>query len=296
MRQFVTAGTAIDANPVLLLNSSSLVDPALPARQFVVAWARESRLVDYLSRIPRLIQTASPVAAVRTALDAVGWWRRDWHGYRHATMVLATTSRFRDELARAGVSVTKVHPCVRVPATPAPFPPAAPVRLLSAAYQLGEPRKRMAWMLDALAGFSARGRAVQLTLVGTPTPDIERRAARVPIDVTFTGRLPREAFLAEIDAHHAFLFASALDDWGYVAAEAMSRGRAVVVPDAPPFDEMGAAGAIRFADRADAFVSAVDQVIDTAEVVGHAAHRQAMQAFSHEAFASAIRTIADHRG
>jgi glycosyltransferase involved in cell wall biosynthesis len=146
-------------------------------------------------------------------------------------------------------------------------------------------------MLDALAGFEPRGREVQLTLVGEATPDIERRAARSRIDVRFTGLLPRSAFVAELDAHHAFIFASALDDWGYVVAEAMSRGRAVVAPDAHPFDEMVAAGGVRFADRPESFLAAVDRVIDSAVDLGVAAHRQAQKAFSHEAFAATVRAI-----
>ena len=293
MRPFVTAGQAATANPVLLLNHSGLVDPALPARQFVAAWARETRLRDYLSRIPLHVRTGSPLAFVRVVLDAVGWWRRDWHGYRHATKVLATTERFRAELTGAGVPAVTVHPCLGVCTSPPLLPPRPPVRLLSAALNLGEPRKRVAWMLDALRDFQARGRDVRLTLVGAPTPDIERRAERAGIDVTFTGPLRRDAFLAQVDAHHALIFASTLDDWGYVVAEAMSRGRAVVVPDEPPFDEMGAHGAVRFADHPEAFVAAIDEVIDHVETLGRAAHRQASRAFSHETFAAAVQEMAD---
>lgn len=292
MGAFVAAERSASENPTLLLNHSGLVDPTLPACQFVAAWARESRLMDYLMRIPRHVASANPVAVVRVAFDAIGWWRRDWQGYRNATMVLATTRCFRDELARVGVRVMTVPPCVRVPAHPVPQPSPSPVRMISAALQLDEPRKRVAWMLDALRDFQTRGRALELTLVGSASPGIERRAAHAAIDVRFTGPLSRPAFLAELEAHHIFLFASALDDWGYVVAEAMSRGRAVVVPDTPPFDEMVADGGIRFGNSPGSFRDSLDRAIDTAEALGHAAHRQARQQFSHDAFALAVRSIA----
>ncbi len=295
MRSFVALDRTADENPILLLNHTGLVDPDLPARQYVAAWARETRLIDYLSRARRNIRLHRPVATARLMLDTVGWWRRDWHGYRHATTVLATTNRFRDELTRASVRAVTIHPCVGVPAAPPALPPRPPVRLLSAALDLGDPRKRLAWMLDALREFPMRGRDVRLTLVGRPTADIERRAADSCVPVTFTGPLPRQTLLAEVAAHHAFLFASALDDWGYVVAEAMSLGRAVVVPDAPPFDEMGARGAVRFADDPAAFRRAVDGAIEDVSTLGRSAHEQAQQAFSHAAFAAAVRKLADRR-
>lgn len=275
---------------VLLLNATEFYDEGLPSRQYVVAWARGARLMEYLRRY-RAESHASARVAARSLLSTIGWWRRDWYAYEHADGVLAVSSPLNDELRSGGVKASLLHPCTHGAGAAPSRVASSPVRLITSAVSLADPRKRVCWMLDALHQWGRAG--VTLTLVGAFDEEIRAAAERTGIPVTLTGPLLRNAALDLIHEHDLFLFASALDDWGYVVTEAMAQGLAVVAPDASPFDEiLGATGA-RFAPGdAASFRSAIERILTDVAGARLTCWNRARTAFSRPTFVSNLRAIA----
>ena len=221
------------------LNNSQWQHPAVDVPQYVVAWAYPCHLPGYLSKVGTLSGWRSAKAVVSMVLQAVGCWRKDWRAYRHAAGVMAVTDRLAGQLtARRVRNVQVVHPGTALPSaeTVPPAPSAAHISLLIAALDLEEPRKRVEWMVRALAGLPPE--RFHLTLAGGASDAFQTRARKALPGVTFTGVLPREETLAVMRRHDVFLMGSCLDDWGYVLIEAMANGLVPVAADQTPFDEI----------------------------------------------------------
>jgi hypothetical protein len=223
-----------------ILNQSSLVDRGVSCPQIVTAWSYPVSLASYLRKTPLLVPDKSARAFAHAALTLAGWWRRDWRGYRAADRVLPVTETLLGSLRRRSVTCDLAYPGTSV--GPMPGPAGKGIRMLMAAVQLNEPRKRIVWMLEALKGITLPQGTI-LQLAGEPDQPVRQAAAALGFPVKFLGRLPRHQLQRIMQQAHIFCFGSLLDDWGYVLVEAMANGLIPVAPAISPFDEiMGGVG------------------------------------------------------
>src|ERR1035438_6933904 len=111
------------------------------------------------------------------------------------------------------------------------------IRLLMAAVELGEPRKRIVWMLQAMKKMNPPPGTV-LQLAGDADDSVRRAAAQVRFPVEFLGHLKREKLQQVMRQAHIFCLGSLLDDWGYLLVEAMANGLTPVAPAVSPFNEI----------------------------------------------------------
>lgn len=279
---------------IVLLNSTEFYDPDVLVPQLVTAWARGILLRQYIARMKFHLHGVSH-HSLRVILGTLGWWRKDWRSFHRADVVLAVTTPLAQELRGHGVRVELMHPCTHASSVaPAVRPPGNPVRLLTAAVSLGEPRKRVLWMLDALRDWA--GTNCTLTLVGTPNEQLLAAARALSIPVEFTGSLSRDDVVRTMLAHDLFLFASILDDWGYVVTEAMAQGLAVIAPAIAPFDEiLGETGALYAPDDPAALRHALDQLTPHVATARHKSWLRARSTFSRSAFVGRLRSVvAEH--
>ncbi len=291
VRELSAAGVPVTA---ILLNATEFFDPSLPCPQLVTAWARGVTLREYLARLGVQLRGVSR-HSLRAFLGTLGWWRKDWYAFRRAGVVLAVSTPLQDELQSHGVRAELLHPCTHSASLP-PLPRGAgqPVRLLSAAVSLDEPRKRIEWMLESLRKW--HGTNCTLTLIGAPSARVRAVAGALDMPVEFTGALSRDAVVERMREHDVFLFASVLDDWGYVITEAMSQGMAVVAPNLSPFDEiLGDTGALYGAHDASAFRAAVDRVLVDTEGARQRSWDRARRQFSRELFAARLFAVVAER-
>jgi glycosyltransferase involved in cell wall biosynthesis len=135
-----------------------------------------------------------------------------------------------------------------------------PVRLMAAALNLDDPRKGIRLILRALKRITARN--VTLTLVGQASERLRERAKRLPFEVSFTGALSRSAVTDLMTRHDIFLFASRLDDWGYVLVEALAAGLWVIAPNQSPFDDIvGEAGDLFTPGPVQSLVACIERAV-----------------------------------
>lgn len=282
-----TTGEPVHA---ILLNSTEFFDPGIDRPQLVTAWARGVGLESYLQRLRTHLHGMS-LHSVRMTLDAVGWWRRDWHAFRHADLVLAVSDALAHELRERGIRAATLHPCIGVRAcVPSPRQIGTPARLLIVAESLDLPRKRVAWMLAALRAIDPA--AATLTLVGSASERIRDAVRETGLSARVIDRVPRDDVQRLMREHHVFLFGSILDDWGYVLAEAMGCGMAVVAPAESPFDEIvGDAGLLYRADSSEAFRAAVTEAMDSVPQLQPRACARSRERFSREAFMRRLATL-----
>jgi len=172
-----------------------------------------------------------------------------------------------------------------------------PVKLITVALELTDPRKRVQWLLEALR--SVPDPQFTLTLVGNAPAEFKQWAHAANFPVTFTGQRSRAEVQTLMKEHDLFLFGSQLDDWGYVLIEAMGQGLAIIAPDLTPFDEI--VGKEEEPDRAGWLYDPTDPTDlarrvttwkpgDTTERRKSAYHR-AQSRFSRAAFARALLDI-----
>jgi glycosyltransferase involved in cell wall biosynthesis len=219
-----------------LLNQTTMIDDRISTSQYVVAWAYPVSLRGYLAKTNLMLQSKHPLAKPRMFLWILGMWRADWRAYRQAAGVLAVTRTLRDALSEQDVNAFCVHPGTRTLDT-LPRPVGGVRQILIAATLLDEPRKRIEWMLESLAGVDDFDDC-ELVLAGISSPAIEAAAKRLKFPTKFLGRLRRDELQKLMGNCDIFCFGSKMDDWGYVVAEAVSNGMIVVAPDQSPFDEI----------------------------------------------------------
>jgi glycosyltransferase involved in cell wall biosynthesis len=277
----------------VLLNSTEFFDETIGLPQYVVAWARGISLGHYLWRLrARLAALRRPRAVVRSLLSTVGWWRRDWFAYRHAKRVLAVSVTLCRELRARGVDADLLYPCTHGEGRQEVRERSRVPRLVTSAIDLDDPRKQVLWMVRALKSLGA---PATLTLIGEASDELRHAVGELPFEAHVVGALPRDEALELMQQHDIFLFASALDDWGYVVSEAMVAGLAVVAPGIPPFAEMlGDTGTLYPAGDARAFVQGIQLLISRLIDARAETQRRAAAAFSREAFVARLREIVDH--
>ena len=270
-----------------ILNQSNLVDRSVPCPQIVAAWSYPVSLPGYLRKTPILVPDKSAKAFARTALSSIGWWRKDWRGYRMADRVLPVTEALLTSLLQSSLAADLA--CPGACTGPLPNHSIGGIRLLMAAVNLNEPRKRILWMLDAMKEMSLPPGTV-LQLAGEPDDVLRQAAAQLSVPTEFLGRLKREGLQKVMQEADIFCFGSRLDDWGYVLVEAMANGLVPVAPSISPFDEiMGRVGFGYNPNRQDGFVSALrSATLSSLADQRHEAWERANSLFSRAAFGRSI--------
>ena len=270
-----------------VLNQSTLVDRSVPCAQIVAAWSYPVSLLGYLRKTPLLALERSEKALLRTALSQLGWWRKDWRAYRTADRVLSVTEALNKSLRQRSTPSDLAYPGTSV--SPVADRGDGGIRLLMVAVKLGEPRKRIVWMLEAMKKMSPPPGAV-LQLAGDADDSVRRAAAEIGFPVEFLGHLQREELQQVMRQANVFCFGSLLDDWGYVLVEAMANGLTPVAPAVSPFDEVLDGVGICYSPRSqDSFIRAL-RSIDSGSLAdkGRQAWDRAQNLFSRPAFGRSI--------
>ena len=270
-----------------ILNQSTLVDRSVACPQLVAAWAYPVDLLGYLRKIPLLIPDKSVRAFARTVLSSIGWWRRDWRAYRAADRTLPVTAALLKSLRRRSVFCGLVYPGTCVSQVSAPVHDG--IRLLMAAASLGDSRKRIVWMLEAMKEMRPPSDVV-LQLAGEPDDTVRRAAAGLHFPVEFLGHLKRQELQQVMRNADVFCFGSLLDDWGYVLVEAMANGLVPVAPGISPFDEiLDGVGSCYSQHSPDDFVRALCSAISNDRFLGGSQARdRALSHFSRQAFGRSV--------
>jgi glycosyltransferase involved in cell wall biosynthesis len=270
-----------------ILNQSTFVDRSVFCTQVVAAWSYPVSLPGYLRKIPLLVPEKTAKAFLRTVLSLLGWWRKDWRAYRAADRVLAVTEALQGSLQRRFIPCDLAYPGTRAGALEDRRD--GGIRLLMAAGRLGEPRKRIVWMLEAMRKMSPPPGTV-LQLAGEPDDSVRRAAARIGFPVEFLGHLQRQELQRVMRQAHIFCFGSLLDDWGYVLVEAMANGLTPVAPAIGPFDEiLDGAGCCYSPYSQDDFILALRSVVSGNHAdKGSKARDRAQSLFSRQAFGRSI--------
>lgn len=272
----------------LLLNASALVLADPPAPQCVVAWAYPPTLPGYLRKVPLQAPPMSR-AGVRATLEAIGWFRRDRAGFAEADSVMAVTPELREALRRRVPQVTVVAPGTHV----AGGRQAAGARrdFLIVAANLEEPRKRVRWMLDALARQSD---TTPVTLVGRASDEWRDEVSRRHPSASILPPCGREELRALMSRHATLLFGSRFDDWGYVVTEAMGAGLAVVAPRQPPFTSIGEGFACFYEPRSpEDFAHAAARSLHVEDSLRQASRDAVEQRYGRAAFGTRLVATAE---
>jgi glycosyltransferase involved in cell wall biosynthesis len=244
-----------------LLNQSSLVDPDVPCRQIVTAWAYPFNLLSYLRKTPLLVPERGAKYFLHTALINIGSWRNDSRGYQSANCVLSVTEALLSSLRRRSLIANLAYPGTSI--GPVIDRSSCGIRLLMAALNLNEPRKRILWMLDAMKEMQPPSGTV-LQLAGKLDDSIKRAASKLNLPVEFLGYLRREELQQVMRNAHIFCFGSLLDDWGYVLVEAIANGLVPVAPDLSPFNEiLDGVGACYSAHSQKDFIRALNSIFSS---------------------------------
>lgn len=270
------------------ISQSNLQDPRVAVPQHIVGWAYPTSLTAYLLKVGKATAWKVSLQSFRTALDYIGWWGRDWRAYRSATSVLAVSNRLASELVAQGIRATTVHPGTAIAQEQLKEHNTVPRRLLIAAFDLEDPRKRIKWMIDALKSDPQKN--YSLTVVGYASETFKHWASGDSLPIHFMGHMTRDQLQTLMADHDIFLFGSCLDDWGYVLVEAMSKGLAIVAPDISPFDEIiGDAGLTYSVSSSREFREKVSVLLNSDLLcLRKAALERARHLFSRQAFSQSL--------
>ena len=171
------------------------------------------------------------------------------------------------------------------------------IRLLMAAVKLGEPRKRIVWMLEAMKEMSPPPGTV-LQLAGDADDSVRRAAAEIGFPVEFLGHLQRQELQQIMRQAHIFCFGSLLDDWGYVLVEAMANGLTPVAPAVSPFDEILDGVGLCYSPHSQGdFMRALQSIVSGSLADrGRQASDRAQSLFSRQAFGRSILASLESAG
>jgi alpha-1,6-mannosyltransferase len=210
-----------------------------------------------------LTRSKLPIVLHHHHLDT-RWRSLDARVAARADAVITVSEHSRRELIEAGVRADRVHVVyegvARPPATegwPDAWPASSGVKLLC----LGrlEPRKRPEVAIDALDSLRRDGVDASLVIAGEGPSETELRRRAAGLPVTFTGRVSEPDKWRLYDSADVLLFASTLEGFGLVAAEAQSRGVPVVAAAGTATAEIVVDGATGFLTQpnGEAFARAV---------------------------------------
>ncbi len=272
----------------LLLNASALVLADPPAPQCVVAWAYPPTLTGYLRKVPLQAPLMSR-AGVRATLAAIGGSGAIARASPRPTRSWRSRRNWRGALERRVPQVTVVAPGTHV--ADGRDADGARRDFLIVAANLEEPRKRVWWMLDALARQSD---TTPVTLVGRASDDWRDEVSKRHPSASILPPCGREDLRALMSRHATLLFGSRFDDWGYVVTEAMGAGLAVVAPRQPPFTSIGEGFACFYEPRSpEDFAQAAARSLHVEDSLRKAAKDAVEQRYGRAAFGARLVATAE---
>lgn len=216
------------------LNQSDMLDKRVPVPQYLCAWVYPFNIWQYLVNGYRAGDKRSLKKTLLSIIFSLSFYRKDYFAYKAATKVLSLSPLMEIDLLRKKTDTILLSPCCsdKVATFKGQFDKT--INLLIAALDLDNPRKNVVWMLEAINDLPAGN--FKITLIGNPGPKVNGliQKSQHPIDVK--GQLPRDKALPLFAQADIFLFASTVDDWGYVLVEAMMNRLALLVPDKNPYN------------------------------------------------------------
>jgi glycosyltransferase involved in cell wall biosynthesis len=283
------------APSVYLLNQSNLYNSTVTVPQYVVAWAYKPFLKDHLAKVGMFANSLrNRITAIK---NAIYWHKADWNAYQHATGVFSVSDKLTEAIASTGLSnVYTVYPGIekqnefQIERKNSPT-----IHFVMMALNVGEKRKRLVWALESMKELKEQFNQFHITVIGECSDDLKKWSKENNLPATFAGKVDREMAMQILQQQDVFLFASALDDWGFVQVEAMSNQLAVLSPDKSPFDEIVGRNDFLFSsdDRQD-FLVKIKSILQNSSSI--ATNKQwfydrYQQTFSSKAFASSIMAV-----
>ena len=219
-----------------VLNQANLVNPKLKIPQYTVAWAYPTTLYGYLSKVGKLTNWKINKSSIYIFLDAIGWYRKDWKGYKESSGVIAVSNKLYNSLLKKEIKAVKIFPCIEIYKKEINQNRNESIQVVISALDLEEPRKRIIWLLNCISKLVNLN--MEIHLIGYASDNFKRLHKNFPLRLIFHGKMPRGSVLKTMEGKDIFLFGSNVDDWGYVQTEAMSKGLIVFAPNMSPFDEI----------------------------------------------------------
>ena len=223
----------------ILLNQSNLLNHSIQIKQYVVAWANPPFFINYLKNA---FTTAKSIRQIyHGVLAAIFWYKSDQYSYKNAAGVMSVSEKLKNNILQLvkNANVNTIYPGVSNQyITEIKRPISKKIKLVMMALHIEEKRKRLTWAINQIQQLQTYYHLIELTLIGDYSAAFKRKIEQENIPAIFLGKLTRTEALSELQKNDLMIFASSVDDWGYVQIEAMSCGLAVMAPKASPFDEI----------------------------------------------------------
>lgn len=228
---------SIDA---ILLNQSNLLNSSIQIKQYVVAWANPPFFINYLKNA---FTTAKSINEIfHGVLAAIFWYKSDKYSFRKAAGIMAVSENLRNNIFKLikNVHVYTIYPGVSNNQFTVEMkrPISTKIKIVMMALHIEEKRKRLTWAINQIQQLQSYYHLIELTLIGNYSTEFKNKIEQGNMPIVFLGKLNRNDALIELQKNDLMIFASSVDDWGFVQIEAMSRGLAVMAPMASPFDEI----------------------------------------------------------
>ncbi|GEM_PF-2150496 len=181
----------------------------------------------------------------------IALYRMDERAFRISDLVVAPTQMLSAQLRAQGI------PCETCPPPVWLTPPGSDSRdlgarwsggqrkdseltLVTCAADLGNPRKNIGDLIDAVGHIAQMGRKVRLTAIGAGSRKLDKRISMLPANATIevTGLLPRDQVHDIVKRADLFATSSLFEEWGYAVVESLLCGTAVIAYPVYPFAEM----------------------------------------------------------
>ena len=222
-----------------LLNQSNLISSKIATKQLVVAWANPPFLKSYIKRVFEL--NTGERNLFGEIYNALYWYKSDWNAYRNSHGVLSVTKELYNKLSKDLHHIYQLYPpCVSSTNISNTERSKLHPRLVSIAFMslyIDDPRKGYDKILTYLSRWQYRDKVI-LHLIGSAADEFINRVHNTGIEFVYYGRMNRKDALKTLSSCDIMLFASSLDDWGFVQVEAMSLGISVLAPDRLPSSEI----------------------------------------------------------
>ncbi len=231
----------------------------------------------------RLARSSVPIVLQHLHTDPL-WRRLEAWVLRHADVVFTISEHSRLQLIAMGVPEERIHvvmPGVRRPERVEPYDawPADPGGRLLYLSRLTE-RKRPRVAIETLAELRKRGVDASLVVTGDGPlrPSLERLAGSLGISdrVNWLGTIPEREKWGLYETADVFLFPSALEGFGFVAAEAQTCGLPVIAVRGTSVAEIVVDGETGLLVEGDAqsFADAVERLAATGRAEAMSARAQ----------------------
>lgn len=218
-----------------LLNQSNFFNSKLSVPQYVAAWADPPFFKDYMHRAFKLNTGGRNIFS--ELCNAVYWYKSDWFAYRYATATLPVSELLGKKLRDMNCNVHVLHPPLvkRLEASQFSFEEVTkfgPLRIALMSLYIDDPRKGYLDLIKKFEKWSKKN-SIVIDLIGGSSLEFRKVISDMGIEFSDHGLLPRDVALRKLSKCDIFLFASNIDDWGFVQVEAMSMGIPILSPNLP---------------------------------------------------------------